>query len=303
MKPWFYVGQDPYAQRADQIAVLGIEIRGFSGAYVTEAAARFAQELTDSLRRNAAPGPYAVATGDPQLIDLKLMYDCPDERLACMQHIGRVLKVGHLLYGHAQPRGTRGYQVTLRLLDVDRGQSASWTDLIPASASSGPALSSHARRGYAELLASSRPSERPATTDAPLIRATNEAFWQLTKYKRGQKLDMSDPKDREMSKTWSDLYAQIKGHRDRATSLAKRTLNETVTPYVLVIEQRDGSLRPQPFERRSNLDVQYTWLLDQPDYYTYLAMFDFTQNRDAPIADEFSLSKLSRVAASGYYEW
>jgi len=139
--------------------------------------------------------------------------------------------------------------------------------------------------------------------DRVLINATNATFWEITKYKPGQKLDMSDPKDRAMAKIWMDVYAQIRGRRERATQLAQQALNETVTPYILVIEQRDGSLTHREFERRSNLDVQYSWLLDQPEYYTYLAMFDFTQNRDAPILDQFALSKRQELATSGWYGW
>ncbi len=139
-----------------------------------------------------------------------------------------------------------------------------------------------------------------AVTDRVLIDTTNETFWQITRYKPGQRLDMSDPQDRVMSKRWLDIYAQIRGHRDRATSLARRVLNETVTPYILVIEKRDGTLTHQKFERRGNLEVQYFWILDQPERYTYLALFDFTKNRDAPIMDQFALSKRQQMATSGW---
>lgn len=311
--PWFSVGQDPRDTRAqmDQIAVLGIEIMG-TAEPVTVAATQFAHELTEVLRRQAATGPYAViaTSSDPSrmhLIDLKLMHNCPDERTACMQKIGRALRADHLLYGHVQPRasrGTTGYQVSLRLLDVDSGQSASWTDFIPSAEVTGAPLAARARRGYEQLIANSRSTqERPSTADRVLVDATNQAFWQLTKYKPGQKLDMSDPKDRAMSQTWLDIYTQVKGHRDRATSAALRLHNERGAPYVLIVEQRDRTLRPQTFERRANLDVQYAWLIDQPAFYTYAALFDFTQKGDAPIADQFSISRQSQVASSGWYAW
>lgn len=131
--------------------------------------------------------------------------------------------------------------------------------------------------------------------DRILINATNETFWQITGYKPGKRLNMSIAADRQMAKTWLDIYAQIRGRRERATSTAQRTLNETVSPYVLVIEQHDGSLMPQAFAHRGNLDVQYAWVLDQPERYTYLAAFDFTQRRDAPIYDQFALNQ--RVSA------
>lgn len=142
--------------------------------------------------------------------------------------------------------------------------------------------------------------------DRVLINATNVTFWEITKYKPGQKLDMSDPKDRAMAKVWMDVYGQIRGRRDRAAQLAQQVLNETGTPYILVIEQRDGSLVHQEFPRRGNLDVQFTWIVDQPEYYTYLAAFDFTKNRDAPLYDQFALSKRQQrqqLATSGWHGW
>lgn len=152
--------------------------------------------------------------------------------------------------------------------------------------------------------ASAAPRARPRFVgDRVLVNATNAAFWQITGYKPGQQLDMSDRRDRAMSKTWLDLYEQIRARRSRATELAQRVLNETVTPYILVIEQHDGSLTHRTFERRGNLDVQYNWLLDQPELYTYLALFDFTQNRDAPVFDQFAISKRQQAATSGWYGW
>lgn len=312
MMPSFFVGQDPRdaRTRTEQLAVLGLEIT--TTGTVTFASTQFANELTDALRRQAAAGPYAVMTapGDlarMHLIDLKLMHNCPDERTACMQKIGRELHADHLLFGNVTPltsRGTAGHQASLRLLDVNNGQSTSWTGFVPSSESSGWPLAVRARRGYEQLIANSRSTQAPpAVADRVLVDATNQAFWQLTKHKPGQKLDMSDQKDREMSQTWLDIYGQVKGHRDRATSAALRTHNERGAPYVLVVEQRDRTLHPQTFERRANLDVQYAWLIDQPAYYTYAALFDFTQKGDAPITDQFSISRQPQIATSGWYAW
>lgn len=303
LSPYFYiVGQD--RDRAEKIAILGLEVVG----PVDLESVRVARELTDALRSRAAAGPYAIApNSNRELIDEKLMHRCDDERPACMAKIGRALSADHLLYGKvgrkSQGAASTGYEISLRLLDVNSGHVRSWTNFVPSSSSA--RLSEWGRAGYEHLITAAPPRDdrRPAA-DGVLISATNETFWQLTQYKRGQKLDMSDPQDRAMSKTWLDIYAQIKGHRERATNLAKRVLNETVTPYILVVERSNGSLDHQTFERRANLDVQYTWLLDQPDYYTYAAMFDFTQNRNAPIADQFALAKRTFDArTSGWYGW
>ena len=139
--------------------------------------------------------------------------------------------------------------------------------------------------------------------DRVQIDATNEAFWQITRYKPGQRLDMSVPKDRAMAKSWLDIYRDLRARRDRATTAAQRTLNETVTPYVLVLERKDGTQQPQAFPSRNQLDAQYTWIVDQPEGYAYVAMFDFTKRRDAPLYDQFALTVRRREATSGWYGW
>lgn len=288
--------------QAEKIAILGLEVAGT----VDLKSVRVANELTAALRSRAANGPYTIAPGsDQELIDLKVMHNCDDERKECMAKIARSLNADHLLYGRIarKSRGhVVGYQISLRLLQVGNGQLATWSAFVPASVASGTQLADQGRRGYEHLLTSSPERTQRGTNDV-LINATNETFWKLTRHKPGQKLDMSDPRDRAMSKKWLEIYAQIQGHRDRATTLAQRALNETVTPHILVIERRDGTLTHQKFSRRSNLDVQYSWLLDQPDYYTYVAMFDFTVNRNAPISDQFALSKQQEMATSGWYGW
>lgn len=306
LSPYFYiVGQGPIAEsnRAETIAILGLEVIGT----VDSKTVRIARALTAALRSRAANGPYAIAPiGDQDLIDLKIMHNCPDERKECMIKIGRALNAQYLLYGRIERRAqgaapSDGYQISLQLLNVNSGHLTAWADFIPAAESSDTRIAERGRSSYEHLLTDIRPrGEQHVATDHVLTNATNATFWQITRYKPGQKLDMSDPQDRSMAKRWMDIYKQVRSHRDRATSLAKRLLNELVTPYILVIEQRIGSLTHRTFERPGNLAAQYSWLLDQPEKYTYLAMFDFTQNRAAPIRDQFSLSKRQQMATSGW---
>lgn len=312
LSPYFFiVGQSPPTARAqaEAIAVLGLEVVGAVGA-VDDESVRVARDLTTALRSAAADGPYPLAPASPgghELIDLKLMHRCPDERRECMATIGRALGASHLVYGQVQRKTQRsapaGYHVNVWFLDVTSGRSATLTrDFVPTAETTGGLVTQQGRRLYERILAGAPPRDRGPVTDGVLISAANQAFWQLTGHKPGQRLDMSDPRDRAMSKTWLDLYDQIQGRRRRATDLARRVVNETVTPYVLVIEQPDGKLVHQTFERRGNLDVQYNWVVDQPQYYAYLAMFDFSQKREAPILDQFAISKRQQMAASGWYE-
>lgn len=289
------------------IAILGLEVVGTVDLEVV----RVARELTAALRSAATSGPYAVApNSDKELVDVKILNSCPDERAACMIKIARALNAAYLLYGHVERRAqgaVRGYQTSLWLLRASDGQLASSTDFIPAAEASGSRLAERGRRDY-ERLVTSPVADRTVTdrsvadrsvADRALIDATNRVFWEITKHKPGQRLDMSDPRDRAMSKTWMDIYGQVRGHRDRAVQLARRTHKETGSTYVLVIENRDGSLIHQEFPDRNHLDVMYTWLRDEPEDYTYLAMFDFKQH-DFLQEDQFALSKRQQAAASGW---
>ena len=317
--PPYYVGQAPRTAsgRQENLAVLALEVVTVAMSPVDWEATEFAREMTDALRSAASRGPYAVASHlreeQQHLIDLKLMHGCPDDRASCMAKVGRALGVDHLVYGNVErrPRGAaapgRGYQVSLRLLDVADGHLATSIDFVPTSEATGAPLAERGRRIYAELLVRARalPSEAPSAPDRVLVNATNEAFWRVTRYKPNQPLDMSDPQDRVMAGRWREIYEQIRGYRTRATAAAQRTHGETRVPYVLVLQQRDGNMTSQTFPRRGNLDVQYEWLLDQPEYYTYVAMFDLGANRDAPVRDQFSITQEARRtrAVSGWYGW
>ena len=296
----YYLGLEAPAPRAETIAILSLEI--VSGTTVDFASTEVASGLTEAVRSRASRGPFAIApNSNKHLIDEKLMYNCADERKECMIAIGRRLRADHLLFGHLAKSRGGGYQVTLKMLDTRNGQLTQSSAFVPASDLSGSALINQGARIYDQVIARDRAADAQREVDGVLVRATNEAFWQKTGYKRGQPLDMSIKRDRAMSKTWLDLYQHNKARRDRATSVAQRAVNELVNPYVLVTEERDGTLRPQTFPQRANLDVQYTWLVDQPEFYAYVAMFDFTQRKDRPLFDQFALTKREQTPISGWY--
>ena len=122
--------------------------------------------------------------------------------------------------------------------------------------------------------------------DRTLIKETNERFWTRTHYKPGLKLDMSDEMDRQMSKVWLRLYAQVQGHRTHAIESARASYAETLTPYVFVGERSDGQVEHQAFRSRGELDARYAAAM-QPGTYRYIALFDLAQNAHAPLLDQF----------------
>jgi hypothetical protein len=115
------------AQAADAetpTVVLGLE--ALNGAPENVAA-----EITDALRqRVAATKGYQLLQGK-DLIELKLVFACPDEAPACMSQAGKSLGASKLIFGNVKPSGN-DYLVTLKLLDVNRGVVESFTaDAVP----------------------------------------------------------------------------------------------------------------------------------------------------------------------------
>ena len=123
---------------------------------------------------------------------------------------------------------------------------------------------------------------------ANLVNETNGRFWWQTNYKIGQRLDMSDPKDRAMAKVWLSIYASVRNHRESAQREARRIYGESFTPQILVFERPDGSRGQATFPDRRRLDAQYDWSVNQIDTYRYIAAFDLAQDPNGPIADSFS---------------
>jgi hypothetical protein len=105
-------------------AVLGIE--PLEGVPDTLAA-----EATDALRqRVAASREYKLLQGK-DLVEVKLVFACPDEAPACLSQAGKSLGASKLIFGNIKKAGA-DYQITLKLLDVNRAVVESFTtDTIP----------------------------------------------------------------------------------------------------------------------------------------------------------------------------
>ncbi len=90
-----------------------------------------AADITDALRqRVAATKDYQLLQGK-DLVEVKLVFDCPDEAPACMSQAGKSLGASKLIFGNIKRAGP-DFQVTLKLLDVNRAVVESFeTDTIP----------------------------------------------------------------------------------------------------------------------------------------------------------------------------
>lgn len=101
------------------IAILGLEVIDKSGVPNGDDVS-FAKTLTEDLRGRAKiGGPYSLANNaDKELIDLKLLKGCDDEKdLKCMASIGGDLQADFLMYGSITKKGGN-YEITITLLDV-----------------------------------------------------------------------------------------------------------------------------------------------------------------------------------------
>jgi hypothetical protein len=78
-----------------------------------------AVEITDALRqRVAATKGYQLLQGK-ELVEIKLVFACPDAAPACMSQAGKSLGASKVIFGNVKRAGN-DYQVTLKLLDVSR---------------------------------------------------------------------------------------------------------------------------------------------------------------------------------------
>jgi TolB-like protein len=106
------------------VAVLGFE--ALDGAPDT-----IATEITDALRqRVAATKGYQLVQGK-DLVEVKLVFACPDEAPACMSQAGKSMGATKVIFGNVKRAGT-DYQVTLKLLDVGKAAVETWaTEAVP----------------------------------------------------------------------------------------------------------------------------------------------------------------------------
>lgn len=90
-----------------------------------------ATEITDALRqRVAATKGYQLVQGK-DLVEVKLVFSCPDEAPACMSQAGKSMGATKVIFGNVKRAGT-DYQVTLKLLDVGKAAVETWaTEAVP----------------------------------------------------------------------------------------------------------------------------------------------------------------------------
>jgi hypothetical protein len=135
------------------VAVLGIEasegVPDSMAVWVTEALRQ---------RMSVLPGYHLIQGRD--LVEVKLVFSCPDEAPACMSQAAKSLGASRLVFGSIKKAGPDAFDVTLKLFDADKAVVESWTaDQLSRAQSSGPALRAPAQKWIATLTGEALPGK------------------------------------------------------------------------------------------------------------------------------------------------
>jgi hypothetical protein len=114
--------------------------------------------ITEALRQRMSTTPgYRMVQGR-DLVEVKLVFSCPDEAPACMSQAAKSLGSSLLIFGSVKKAGSDAYSVTLKLFDADKEVVQSWTtDQFSRAQSSGPALHAPVQKWIATLTGQSLP--------------------------------------------------------------------------------------------------------------------------------------------------
>ncbi|HTA20248.1 MAG TPA: PEGA domain-containing protein, partial [Polyangia bacterium] len=106
------IGRTAFAEPDASTAVLGLEA-------LDGAPDNVASEITDALRQRVAGTHGFQLVQGKDLVEVKLVFSCPDEGSACMAQAGKSMGATKLIFGNVRREGT-DYQVALKLFDVNR---------------------------------------------------------------------------------------------------------------------------------------------------------------------------------------
>jgi hypothetical protein len=149
----FAVGNRALAGDTITVAVLGIE----ASEGVPDS---MAVGVTEALRQRMSvlPGYHLIQGRD--LVEVKLVFSCPDEAPACMSQAAKSLGASRLVFGSIKKAGPDAFDVTLKLFDAEKAVVESWTaDQLSRAQSSGPALRAPVQKWIATLTGEALPGK------------------------------------------------------------------------------------------------------------------------------------------------
>jgi hypothetical protein len=126
------------------IAVLGIE--------ASDAPDALASGLTDALRQRVTGTKGFRLVPGRDLVEVKLVFSCPDEAPSCMAQAGKSLGATKLIFGSVKKSIGDSFLVTLKLLDANRSiVDAFVAEQISKAQATGPALRGPVQKWFATL--------------------------------------------------------------------------------------------------------------------------------------------------------
>jgi hypothetical protein len=127
------------------VAVLGVEAS--EGAPDVLATA-----LTDALRQRVSGTKGFRLVPGRDLVEVKLVFSCPDEAPSCMAQAGKSLGASKLIFGSVKKSMADNYVVTLKMLDTGRAVVDTYVaEQITKTQSSGAAMRGPVQKWFATL--------------------------------------------------------------------------------------------------------------------------------------------------------
>lgn len=133
------------------ISVLGLEPAAGASEVVASA-------VTEAIRQRASSSSGFRLIPGRDLVEVKLVFSCPDEAPACMSQAAQSIGATKLIFGNLQPVGTDAFLVTLKILDAEKGTVEAWTSEQITKAQAAPAtLRGQAQKWFATLTGQALP--------------------------------------------------------------------------------------------------------------------------------------------------
>jgi hypothetical protein len=129
------------------LAVLGVEATDGAPDAVASA-------ITDALRQRVSGSKDLRLVPGRDLIEVKLVFSCPDEAPSCMAQAAQSLGASRLIFGSVK-KAPDGYLVTLKMLDANKARVDAWVaEQITRAQASGPAIRGPVQKWFATLTGS-----------------------------------------------------------------------------------------------------------------------------------------------------
>ena len=126
------------------LAVLGLEATDGAPAAV-------ANSITDALKQRVSAAKGFKLMPGKDLMEVKLVFSCPDEAPSCMAQAAKSLGADKLIFGSVK-KAADGYLVTLKMLDASKGRVDAWVaEQIARTQATGPGLRGPVQKWFATL--------------------------------------------------------------------------------------------------------------------------------------------------------